>query len=105
MNPTDYITILDNSGAIYFGVLENESATSFSIKNPATIICGLDEKSGKLEINVYPVFLRELLSEKSKKDGISMVYSKDNIKFHSHGDFEINEQILEHYNNVFEVTA
>lgn len=105
MNSTDYITILDNNGAIYFGVLENESATSFLIKNPATIICGLDEKSGQLEINVYPVFLRELLSEKSKKDGISMVYAKENIKFHSSADFEINDQILKHYNKVFEATT
>ena len=93
------IVFIDNVGRTIVGeqVISLKS-DSISIKNPAIIWAQPNQQNGQLNIQVIPLFFRELLAGKSKEDGIIWEYLNANITMAT--NLELDTRLVTQYKQI-----
>jgi hypothetical protein len=93
--------ILDNSGAIYMGLILSETNEHFLVFNPAQVFTSINEESKDIEVTIIPVCFPELLSPESKTTGTSWKYKKENARFISAQNVIVDDRVLDYYFRIF----
>jgi hypothetical protein len=93
--------IHDKDGSVYIGYAIDESIDNIVIINPAKIGIHIEHDTKHVEVFLTPVCFPELISDNAKKNGTTWIYAKDNIKFISTDDFELDSRLLKHYHDIF----
>jgi hypothetical protein len=101
MNINKLTLIFDNAGVIYMGEITVDTGESYLVRNPAQIIYNINQETKDVEINIVPVCFPEILSQESKEKGTIWVYQKRNARFISSYDVNIDERVVNYYNNIF----
>lgn len=96
MSEQKIVVFLDSVNRTIAGVVEGETDTTISIKNPV-IINAMPRQQGQMGLQLIPVFFREVL--KNKNQDCVFTYQKDKIVTTNISDME--DQIEVEYKALF----
>lgn len=98
-NKSKMMLFLDPVGRTILGedASEEGSKDTFKVKNPVLIIINGD-KTGKMSVQLFPLFFREFLAD--KEQDVVLSYNKNNITFSNIEalDFRLQSQYTQMFN-------
>jgi hypothetical protein len=92
------ILIIDKSGHTYFGEYLYENDDNITLINVVNLVYNFN--AGNLESYMFPVVPPELLTEKSRAEGVIWFYSKDNARLVSQ-NVELESGLIDQYDKLF----
>jgi hypothetical protein len=93
------IIFIDNIGRTIVGEQVNSTSDkSIKVKNPAIIWAQPNQQNGQLNIQVIPLFFRELLAGKSKEEGVIWEYLTSNITIAT--NLELDTRLTSQYRQI-----
>lgn len=99
MNESKLIVFVDNIGRTIVGEsIDPSSNNSIRVKNPAIIWAQPNQQNGQLNIQVIPLFFRELLAGKSKEEGVIWEYLTSNITVAT--NLELDARLVTQYKQI-----
>ena len=98
MSDTNYTTFIDNAGRAIFGVVQDETQDSITVKNPVMIVVN-QQQNGQMAVQLFPIFFQEFVVESSETGRANFfTYSKSSIALGN--SFEIEPRIAEQYQRI-----
>lgn len=100
MNEKQIITFIDHIGRTLVGekVEDTDNGSSFIVKNPA-IIHVQPTPQGQLNVQTIPLYFREFVGEKNKKDGTKWKFHYNSVVLGL--DVENDPRLIEQYDRLF----
>lgn len=99
---TKKIVFLDQIGRTILAELVSDTSDNLVTRNPAMINVNQLE-NGQLQVQIFPLFFAEFLSEKSRVSGTVWSFNKNAITLST--DIEIEDRLSTQYDKVFESIA
>lgn len=91
------VTFVDNIGRTVYGELVSKTETVLQVKNPAVINVQVAQ-NGSLSVSLLPLFLGELISPETRKNGTVWDFNLSSITL---GDVVVDSRLDQQYANVF----
>jgi hypothetical protein len=98
----DIVCFIDNQRSI-MGELVKSSKDSIEVKNPAGIHLQPTE-TGQIQVQIFPLWFGELLSNKQREEGTVWSFNKNSITLPAE-HIEIEERLITQYNRTFGLIA
>lgn len=95
---TDLVCFVDNQRSI-MGELISETDTALQVKNPSTVHLQ-PTPDGQIQVQLFPFWFSELLSNAQREAGTTWTFNKDNIVFSSE-KIELDDRLVQQYNRAF----
>jgi hypothetical protein len=92
------ITFIDQIGRTILAEYVDISGPSLIVKNPAMINVN-QMQNGQLQVQLFPLFFAEFLSEKSRKEGTTWKFNLSQIA--TTDDAEVDQRLQDQYDRVF----
>ena len=99
---TKKIVFLDQIGRTILAELVDQTDSKLVTRNPAMINVNQLE-NGQLQVQIFPLFFAEFLSEKSRVSDTTWAFNKNAVTLST--DLEIEDRLSSQYDKVFESIA
>ena len=89
----NYISIIDDEGNNYFGILADENAQTIFILDPVRLVTNVVD--GSVSLIPIPLFFPEFLSKDNKYN--AWYFNRNKAKFIASHEMQYNEEFIESY--------
>lgn len=94
----DLVCFIDNQRSI-IGELVEDTKSELFIRNPSTVHLQ-PTPDGQIQVQLFPMWFSELLSNTQRDKGTVWVFNKTNINFPSE-PIELDDRLVQQYNRAF----
>jgi hypothetical protein len=94
----DLVSFIDGQRSI-IGQLVSENTKTITVRNPASVHLQ-PTQDGQIQVQLFPVWFSELLSEKQRDSGTEWNFNKSGITT-SNTDIELDNRLVDQYNRTF----
>lgn len=98
LTPQDLVCFIDNQRSI-IGELVEDTKSELFIRNPSTVHLQ-PTPDGQIQVQLFPMWFSELLSNTQRDKGTVWVFNKTNINFPSE-PIELDDRLVQQYNRAF----
>jgi hypothetical protein len=95
---SDLVCFVENQRSI-IGELVLETDTSIQVKNPSNVYLQ-PTPDGQIQVQIFPFWFSELLSEEQRKKGTVWTFNKSSITL-ANEHIEIDDRLVQQYNRSF----
>jgi hypothetical protein len=95
---SDLVCFVENQRSI-IGELVLETDTSIQVKNPSNVYLQ-PTPDGQIQVQIFPFWFSELLSEEQRKKGTVWSFNKSSITL-ANEHIEIDDRLVQQYNRSF----
>lgn len=90
---------VDNVGRVIVGQIIETTDDQLKVKEPAVVNVQVDQKNGQISVQLLPFIFREFVKQSSREEGV--VWSFDKSSTVTSDNLELDDTILQQYNNIF----
>lgn len=95
----DLVAFVTDGKSMIGQKVKSNNADSFVVKDPVVVYLQPTEQ-GQLQVQIFPYWFNELISEEDREKGVEWVFDKHNVTLPKK-EFNIDQKLVDQYNRTF----